>query len=183
MIHKQSEPVDGRRAGSANSGQYDSGQYPRNERTEITNGKRLLLIGTDPKPMQHRMSDSKVDLQLPLETRIAEMIDDLLPSDGEHELDGVPLADELSPKEFCNDSDMESDACEEMPPPLPFYNRDFQYAGSVSQRFHQSLPHVNGSRPRHNRMVGLLLEFHNHSTDRQLLQSRVDEFDTLLANL
>ena len=93
MIHKQSEPVDGRRAGSANSGQYDSGQYPRNERTEITNGKRLLLIGTDPKPMQHRMSDSKVDLQLPLETRIAEMIDDLLPSDGEHELDGVPLAD------------------------------------------------------------------------------------------
>ena len=111
------------------------------------------------------------------------MIDDLLPSDGEHELDSSTLADDLSPQEFCNDSDMESNACEEMPPPLPFYNRDFQFIGSVSQRFHQSLPHLNGSRPRHNRMVGLLPEFHTHSQDSQLLQSRVDEFDSLLADL
>ena len=77
------------------------------------------------------MSDSRVDLQLPLETRNAEMIDELLPSDGEHELDGVPLADDLSPQELCNDSDMESDACEGMPPPPPFYNRDFQFTVAV----------------------------------------------------
>ena len=152
--------------------------------------------------MHHRMSDSKVDLQLPFETRIAEMINEPLPSDGEHELDSVPS--DSSPKEFC-DSHQESDACEDMPPPLPFYKRDFQFTRpaqlegtysesvrltaenvgglTVSQRFPQCMSHVNGSRPRHNRMVGLLPEFYTLSTDRQLLQSRVDEFDTLLADL
>ena len=157
--------------------------------------------------MQHRTanftSDSKVDLELPIEARIAEMKDGLLPSDGGHELYGVPLADDDSSP--CNDSDMESDACEGMPPPLPFYKRDFQFtapaqlegtysasacmsaenAGSltVSQRLTQCMSHVNGSRPRHNRMVGLLPEFQTHSQDMNLLQSRVDEFDTLLADL
>ena len=108
---------------------------------------------------------------------------------------------------FCNgfETDKELDACDKNPPPLPYYNRHVPLIGPaklgrassesvplfapsakdfmVSQRFHQSMPNLYGTRPQHNRAVGLTPEFHAPSQGKQMLQWRVDEFDAILADL
>ena len=129
------------------------------------------------------------------ENNISQMINELEPnhlqSDGDHDHNSSPFTFDWS--RFSNDTEMnvESDACEEMPPPLPYYKRNCQCVGPAklgrassesvpTNAPSASMPH--GSRPQHNRVVGLTPEFHAPSYGGQLLQWRVDEFDALLAD-
>ena len=161
----------------------------------------------------YRCDVSNDKVQPPLENRIAEMIDELQlihpRPDGDHEHDSSSFPFD-SRTLGCNDSEMnvESDAFEEMPPPLPYYNRNVQLVVPaqqpqlvrtslnsepacalsandfmLSQRFNQSTPHLQSSRLQHNRMLGLSSEFRTHSLERKSLQSRVEEFDAVLADL
>ena len=136
---------------------------------------------------------------------ISELDSNHLQTDGDQ--NSSPYALESNTTRFCSDfeTDIDLDASVEMPPPLPYYNRHVQFVGPatlgrasseslpshaasakdfmVSQRFHRSLPNLHGSRPQHNRVVGLTPEFHALSRRSHGFQWRVDEFDALLADL
>ena len=136
---------------------------------------------------------------------ISELDSNHLQPDGDQ--NSSPYALDSNTTRFCNDfeTDIDLDASEEMPPPLPYYNRHVQFVGPatlgrassgpvpshaasakdfmVSQRFHQSMPHLHGSRPQHNRAVGLTQEFHATLRRSHGHQWRVDAFDALLADL
>ena len=136
---------------------------------------------------------------------ISELDSNHLQTDGDQ--NSSPYALESNTTRFCSDfeTDIDLDASVEMPPPLPYYNRHVQFVGPatlgrassgpvpshaasakdfmVSQRFHQSMPHLHGSRPQHNRAVGLTQEFHATLRRSHGHQWRVDAFDALLADL
>ena len=149
-----------------------------------------------------------VEHPLQLENAIVGMIDTFAAIDpqsvGEQELDTVM-------QDSCNHSNTgsEADAGEDsnMPPPLPYYERNPKGFGTakpgitrstsaeicrceslekmffLSQRMHQSIPNLCSSRSHHNKRVGSAPEFRADEKEKMRLQSRMDELEALLTNL
>ena len=92
-----------------------------------------------------------------------------------------------------------------LPPPLPYYGRDVQPVGLIglrrtksetvfqglslakdslaSRQFNRSMPNLHCSRAQHNRLMGSTGDFRVVMMEKLRLPKRVEEFETLLADL
>ena len=112
----------------------------------------------------------------------------------------------LSLIRLIGDEDSEGHVVESsLPPPEPYYKRSavlsstdgFTRTQSLtcydrdrtakdflqSERFNKSMPNSHGNRSHHNRSIGQSAEFKSNTRDRQMLLTRVEEFDALLNEL
>ena len=149
----------------------------------------------------HTISDSESPACLDLSTKPSGSIDKA--SHFEATLSLIRLiGDEDSEGHLALSQDLQEVVESSLPPPEPYYKRSavlsstdvFTRTQSLtcydrdrtakdflqSERFHKSMPNSHGNRSHHNRSIGQSAEFKSNTRDRQMLLTRVEEFDALL---
>ena len=112
------------------------------------------------------------------------------------------IGDEGSDSHVLRSQDLRKEVESSLPPPEPYYKRSAVLSSTdgftrtqslrcygrdrtakdflLSERLNKSMPNTHGSRSHHNRSIGQSAEFKSNTRDRQMLLTRVEEFDALL---